>query len=157
MKSAYLLGDRGVGKTFSACLCLANLIMNAPSGCEVALCGVQMIHATNLLATISAIMDMNDGKKVFDRLPNTGVEKMMFWRNGKQTMVRCYPGKGKSFRGNNKVKCILLDNMFNYTKFESIMEFVQRKCNLFDTQYSFKKMRKGANEKKTMVENRGRM
>jgi len=120
-KSAYLISDRGVGKTFTACLYLANLLMNVPAGYEVALCGVQMIHATNLLATISAIIDMYDGKKVFDRLPKTGIEKMVFWRNGKQTMIRCYPGKGESFRGNNNVKYVLLDE-FAFADLEFVIE-----------------------------------
>lgn len=99
-KIIHLLSDRDVGKTFASCLYLANMLMKVPTGYKVAIYGVQMIHAKNLLVTVSAIMDMY-GQKI-------DVKKM----------IKCYPGKGESFRGNNNVKFVVLDESFNYKNLE---------------------------------------
>ncbi len=85
------------------------MVRNVPAGYEIALGGEQMRHATNLLSTFTKLLEKYEEEKDFDEKPKGSVEKMTIKKDGKETLLRCYPGKGESFRGNNDVKYAALD------------------------------------------------
>lgn len=122
-KCCYILSDRGVGKTFAAVLYIANLLMNTPAGTQFAFCGVQMIHATNLLSSLASILEKYDTKNIFDRPPKVGIEHMKIYKDGKVTLIKCYPGKGESFRGNNEIEYVLFDE-FDFADLKFILDKV---------------------------------
>jgi hypothetical protein len=105
------ISDRGVGKTFGALLWVTNLIRICPGPYKIALLGVQLITATNLLYTIKYLLRQYDIKADFDKKPEESVLQLKVVKNGEEIILRCFPGKGDSFRGDNWIKLLIFDEM----------------------------------------------